>query len=98
MTVLLEFLNIEGALSPLCYVNMGNNLLQTHLLYYTLVDQLSEKIVHFLIKASNLVQHLVNSYYFILETVPLKLLNVSCSKNLKSKINRKCIGKAIKVL
>ena len=62
-----------------------------------LVQRLSEKIVHILIKAPNLVQHLLNSYYFILDMVPLKLLIISCSKNLKSKINRKCIGEAIKV-
>ena len=38
------------------------------------------------------------SYYFILDMVPLTLPIISCSKNLKSKINRKCIVEAIKVL
>ena len=32
---------------------------------FLLVGQLSEKIIHFLIKAPNVVQHLLNSYYFI---------------------------------
>ena len=56
-----------------------------------LVERLSEKIVHFFIKAPNLVQHLLNSYYFILYTVALKLPIISCSKNLKSKMSRKSI-------
>ena len=54
-----------------------------------------QKIVHFLIKAPNLVQHLLNSYCFILYMVPLKLPIISRSKSLKSKTNRKC---TIKVL
>ena len=61
----------------------------------TLVERLCKKIIHFLIKAPNSVQHLLNLYYFILDTMPFKLPIISRSKNLKN--NRKCIGKAIKV-
>ena len=57
-------------------------------IYIHVVEQLSEKIVHFLIKAPNLVQYLFDSYYFILDTVPLKILIIPCSKNLADKLNQ----------
>ena len=38
------------------------------------VERLSKKIVHFLIKASNLVQHLLNSFCLILDGV-IKITN-----------------------
>jgi len=36
-----------------------------------------QKIIHFLIKVSNLVQYVLDSYHFIVDTVPLKLSIIS---------------------
>ena len=47
-------------------------ILEILILVDIIVEWLSEKIVHSLIKVPNLV-HLLNSYYFILDMVPLKL-------------------------
>ena len=51
-------------------------ILEILILVDIIVEWLSEKIVHSLIKVPNWV-HLLNSYYFILDMVPLKLPIVS---------------------
>ena len=48
------------------------------------------------LKISRSATDLLKSYYSILDTVPLKLLSISHSKNLTTKITRKCNWEAIK--
>ena len=49
-------------------------------------------------KSTKLGTNLLDLYYFMLDTVPLKLPIISCLKNVTNKTNRKCINEAIKVL